>query len=84
MLMNLLTNSREALGEYGNIWVTIRRREEFADIEVQDDGPGIPAKDQDKVFEPFYSTKGTGVGLGLTLVRNYVTQFGGQVECVTN
>ena len=82
VLLNLLTNSREALGEAGHIWVRIQRHEDSVDLIIEDDGPGIPARDQDKIFEPFFSTKNTGVGLGLTLVRNYVTQFGGDVQCV--
>ncbi|HVU87162.1 MAG TPA: HAMP domain-containing sensor histidine kinase [Pirellulales bacterium] len=82
VLLNLLTNSREALGEEGQIWIRIRRQEESAEVVIEDDGPGIPTRDQDKVFEPFFSTKSAGVGLGLTLVRNYVTQFGGDVQCI--
>jgi two-component system sensor histidine kinase HydH len=82
ILLNLLTNSREALGDTGQIWVRIVRHDDSVDLIIEDDGPGIPARDQDKVFEPFFSTKNAGVGLGLTLVRNYVTQFGGAVHCV--
>ncbi|HEY4312688.1 MAG TPA: ATP-binding protein [Pirellulales bacterium] len=82
ILLNLLTNSREALGEQGHIWVTIRRHDDFAEVEVRDDGPGIPLQDKEKVFEPFFSTKSAGVGLGLTLVRNYVLQFGGDVRWI--
>ncbi len=52
-----------------------------ARVTVEDDGPGIPDEDLEKVFDPFFSTKAAGVGLGLTLVRNYVTQFGGTVHC---
>jgi two-component system, NtrC family, sensor histidine kinase HydH len=82
ILLNLLTNSREALGEQGHIWVTIRRHDDTAEVEVQDDGPGIPLQDREKVFEPFFSTKDAGMGLGLTLVRNYVLQFGGDVRWI--
>ncbi len=70
VLLNLLTNSREALGEEGQIWVKVQHDDESAEVIIEDNGPGIPTHDHDKVFEPFFSTKTAGVGLGLTLVRN--------------
>ncbi len=84
VLLNLLTNCREALGEKGQVWVKIQRHGELAQVSVADNGPGIPAPDRDRVFEPFYSTKSAGMGLGLTLVRNYVAQFGGDVHCISS
>jgi signal transduction histidine kinase len=47
---------------------------------VTDNGPGVPAADRDKLFMPYYSTKGRGSGLGLAIVRRIIVQHGGGIE----
>jgi len=47
---------------------------------VVDNGPGVPAADRDKLFMPYYSTKGRGSGLGLAIVRRIVVEHGGGIE----
>jgi nitrogen fixation/metabolism regulation signal transduction histidine kinase len=47
---------------------------------VSDNGPGVPATDRDKLFMPYFSTKGRGSGLGLAIVRRIVTEHGGGIE----
>ena len=47
---------------------------------VSDNGPGVPAADRDKLFMPYYSTKGRGSGLGLAIVRRIVVEHGGGIE----
>jgi signal transduction histidine kinase len=49
-------------------------------LTVTDSGPGIPADAQQRVFEPFYSTKSRGTGLGLAIVQRRVVEMGGSVE----
>jgi signal transduction histidine kinase len=49
-------------------------------IAVTDNGPGVPAADRDKLFMPYYSTKGRGSGLGLAIVRRIVVEHGGGIE----
>jgi two-component system nitrogen regulation sensor histidine kinase NtrY len=49
-------------------------------LTVSDNGPGIPAADRDKLFLPYYSTKGRGSGLGLAIVRRIITEHGGGIE----
>jgi nitrogen fixation/metabolism regulation signal transduction histidine kinase len=49
-------------------------------LTVTDNGPGIPAADRDKLFMPYYSTKGRGSGLGLAIVRRIVAEHGGAIE----
>jgi signal transduction histidine kinase len=51
---------------------------------VGDDGPGIPVGDRDKLFMPYYSTKGRGSGLGLAIVRRIIAEHGGAVEVGDN
>jgi signal transduction histidine kinase len=49
-------------------------------LTVTDSGPGIPADAQQRVFEPFYSTKSRGTGLGLAIVQRRIVEMGGSVE----
>jgi signal transduction histidine kinase len=47
---------------------------------VSDNGPGVPEADRDKLFMPYYSTKGRGSGLGLAIVRRIIVEHGGGIE----
>jgi signal transduction histidine kinase len=52
-------------------------------LSVTDTGPGIPADTQQRVFEPFYSTKARGTGLGLAIVQRRITELGGSMELIS-
>ena len=52
----------------------------WAEIAIRDSGPGIPAEAREKIFQPFYTTKPTGTGLGLAVVRRIVEGHRGVVE----
>ncbi|HEX4130957.1 MAG TPA: ATP-binding protein [Pirellulales bacterium] len=82
IMLNLLNNAREATGPGGRIDVSIGSREERVEITVTDNGPGIPEADRERIFEPFFSTKELGTGLGLPLVRRFVEEAGGSIEYV--
>jgi signal transduction histidine kinase len=71
---NLVDNAIDALGESGTITIRTRREEDSAVVEISDNGPGIPAELQARVFESFYTTKdvGKGTGLGLQTARRIV------------
>jgi len=84
VFVNILINACEAVGEGGAI--TIEEEEEtqallgpVAVIRIRDSGPGIPAELQEKVFEPFFSTKEEGTGLGLSIAVRVVEQHGGRL-----
>ncbi len=49
-------------------------------VVVSDNGPGVSAADRDKLFMPYYSTKGRGSGLGLAIVRRIIVEHGGRIE----
>jgi signal transduction histidine kinase len=68
---NLLDNAIDALGESGHITITTRADGDCAEIDIADDGPGIPAEIRNRVFDPFFTTKevGRGTGLGLDAAR---------------
>jgi signal transduction histidine kinase len=68
---NLLDNAIDALGDSGHITITTRADGDCAEVDIADDGPGIPTEIRDRVFEPFFPTKevGSGTGLGLDTAR---------------
>jgi signal transduction histidine kinase len=73
---NLLDNAIDALGNSGHITITTRRDGDCAEIDIADDGPGIPAEIRDRVFDPFFTTKevGSGTGLGLDTARRILVE----------
>ncbi len=79
-ISNLLKNAYESIGDKGNIFVTvdISSNNEWC-VRVADTGPGISAKDMDRIFDPFYTTKIKGSGLGLAFVKQAVSAHGGCV-----
>lgn len=77
--LNLVLNAVEATGGTGHVTVRVRREDQCVVLSVSDDGPGIPAKLREKVFEPFFSTKDEGSGLGLATVRQVVERFAGDI-----
>jgi signal transduction histidine kinase len=81
VLINLLNNARDSLDGQGRVQVRLTCENKSATLVVEDTGEGIAAGEFDRVFEPFFSTKETGVGLGLTLVRQYVQEIGGNIAC---
>lgn len=81
VLLNLFINAQEAVKKSGTVSVEVERRAGAVNIAVQDDGPGIPPDELDRLFEPFYSTRSDGCGLGLTLTRRFVEEAHGTVRC---
>jgi signal transduction histidine kinase len=81
VFLNLLRNSREAMPGGGTVTVRTRRAGAAIEAEVADTGGGIPPGDLTRVFEPFYSTKERGTGLGLAFTRQVVEEHGGTIRC---
>lgn len=81
ILVNLLRNAREALNGAGRVIIQARRLPEgWIQVRICDTGPGIPPELLDRVFEPYFSTKPRGVGLGLAIVRQKTQLYGGSVQ----
>lgn len=79
-LRNLLLNAVDALGQGGKIEVCFEQTEQGWQIAVCDDGEGIPPEVRQRIFDPFYTTKSTGTGLGLSVVERVMESHGGWVS----
>ena len=78
--LNLLVNAVEALGEGGTIEVEILDANgDYGGFAVRDDGSGVPAALRDKIFQPFVTARGGGVGLGLTFVKRVIHEHQGRI-----
>ena len=81
IVVNLLLNARDAMPKGGTIEVAGEKRDERVILEVADDGCGIPDKDLESIFSPFFTTKGTrGTGLGLSNARTVLGRLGGEIS----
>lgn len=86
VFLNLLTNAEEAItAETGAITVRTEVRQGYVAVQFQDSGSGIAPENQERIFEPFFSTKSAakGTGLGLSVSYGIVTRHGGTIEVVS-
>ena len=82
VFLNLLRNSREAMPAGGTVAVrTARSADGGAEVTVSDTGSGIPPEELERIFEPFFSTKSGGTGLGLAFTLQVVKEHGGTIQC---
>jgi len=79
-LSNILNNAVHALEGQGEIDVSVSTDSDFVIIQVRDSGPGIPKENLEKIFEPMFTTKKTGTGLGLVICKSIVEQHGGSIS----
>ncbi len=77
---NLLLNARDAMPDGGRMRVETARDGDKALITVADTGSGIPADKVEDIFNPFFTTKAHGVGLGLAMVSKFIDSHGGQIS----
>jgi nitrogen fixation/metabolism regulation signal transduction histidine kinase len=82
VLLNLLLNAIEAVPENGRIAVQVEQRESRREvlISIVDNGPGVAPDDLPRIFEPYFTKRQNGVGLGLALVRRIVEEHGGRIQ----
>ena len=81
-LLNLLLNALDAAGKDGRVHCTAEEtvdEDHVCRITVEDDGPGIPSEQLQRVFNPFFTTKDTGTGLGLAIVHRIAEAHGGRI-----
>ena len=84
VILNLTINAVQAMTGAGEIVLAARQSDSSVVITVRDQGPGINQEDLDKIFNPFYTTKDVGTGLGLSVVYQIVNQHGGVVAAERN
>lgn len=86
VVINLVDNAIEAIDRSGTIVLetSYDASNNIVRLTVSDDGPGIPEGEREKLFLPYYSTKGRGSGLGLAIVRRIVAEHGGNIEVTDN
>lgn len=80
VLLNLITNGYDAVGDEGRLEVEARRVDGAVHVTVADTGAGVPAEAKEQIFEPFFTNKAKGIGLGLTVTRRIVEAHGGQIR----
>jgi signal transduction histidine kinase len=84
VILNILQNSYESLDVGGTILIALSAGQNAAgdcvNVMISDDGKGIPERDWENVFEPFYTTKASGIGLGLAIARRILEQHQGAIR----
>ena len=80
VFINLLLNAVEAMDGSGTVSISLARSGSSYELEFSDTGPGIPEKDMERVFEPFYTTRPSGSGLGLAIARKVIEDHGGSIS----
>jgi len=86
VMSNLLKNGMEAMPGGGALWLTLSDNHDWVTISVRDEGTGIEPGDLEKIFEPFYTSKGIGRGTGLGLATTYgiVKMHRGKIDVLSN
>ena len=83
IVANLVRNAVEAVTANGRVQVTVESALDGVIVRVEDDGPGIPGAVQARIYEPFFSTKESGTGLGMSIVHSLVALHGGTITLDT-
>ena len=84
VLVNLVRNAKEACGDGGEVMIATRREADSVRVQVTDTGAGMSPEVQDHAFDPYYSTKKAGNGLGLATVRRIIEEHGGEITLTSD
>ncbi len=79
-VLNVLINALQACEEGGRVRMFSRVTDTTCEVEVRDDGPGLSAEAAERAFDPYFTTKATGTGLGLSVTRGIVEEHGGTIS----
>jgi signal transduction histidine kinase len=81
---NILSNAIDALGPVGTVELRILDKNEYVTVECSDDGHGIPEEIRDNLFDPFFTTRPKGIGLGLSITYEIVCAHEGTIEITSS
>jgi signal transduction histidine kinase len=85
IIVNLLTNATQSIGDAsGRLTVRARNGNGRVSIDVRDTGPGVPPRLTEKIFEPLYTTKARGIGLGLSVSRSLAAANSGSLTVLNH
>lgn len=79
VFLNLITNAKEAMPQGGRLKISTRMENNFVEVTFSDTGKGIKEKDMEALFQPFYTTKKNGMGLGLSICQEIIRNHGGEI-----
>ena len=82
-VLNLVTNALQAAGSEARVSIQPRLEGNTAELRVTDNGPGVPAALRQRIFEPFFTSRPEGTGLGLAVVRSVAEAHGGEIRLET-
>jgi two-component system sensor histidine kinase HydH len=80
--LNILINAMQSMPDGGRIFVELRSNEHLLTVHFDDEGKGIPPENLEKIWDPFFTTKDMGTGLGLGIVKNIIESHGGSIQIV--
>ncbi len=80
VVLNLVTNALQAVDDGGRVVIATREEDGHGVVEVRDAGPGVPEADRDRIFEPFFTGRDDGTGLGLFVSYGIVERHAGRIE----
>lgn len=79
VILNIMLNAIDAVPKKGTIFLQVTKEQQGCFVAISDNGPGIPDSEKEKIFEPFFSLKEGGTGLGLLISRKIVESYGGSI-----
>ena len=80
VLVNIITNAVQAMPDGGKLTIGAREKDEFLEMEIADTGDGIADEAMDKIFDPLFTTKAKGIGLGLAVCQTIIGRHQGNIE----
>jgi signal transduction histidine kinase len=80
ILVNLVENALDAMQHEGDITITTESRDDYVYISVIDSGPGLSPESEERLFEPYFSTKTNGTGLGLAISQSLAHEMDGEIR----
>jgi signal transduction histidine kinase len=84
VLSNIITNAIQATGDTGKITISTEDKQDLTMLRISDSGPGIPENDLTNIFEPLFTTKQRGTGLGLSSCQTIIQNHGGKIMVKNN